>query len=199
MDVFNTYTDAELLRKIAQGDEAAFRQFFFKWKGKLFSFLFQLTSERALAEDIVQEIFMKVWQKRAALTEVENADAYIYRVAHNRAIDELRRLARRPVPIEIATAQKGLSIPSDQEIRIKEIQQIFQKALENLSPQQRRVFILHREEGLKHEEIAQQLNLSVSTVQNHMFRAMESIRNFFRLADPDREAYLLLGLCFIFS
>lgn len=89
-----TYQENELLRKIAEGDEQAFRLLFDTYNRRLFSFAEGLLKSAADAEEVVQEIFTRVWLNRASFSQVENAGQYLYQMVRNRVIDQIRKTAR---------------------------------------------------------------------------------------------------------
>lgn len=193
MSALNDHTELELLRRVATGDEAAFRHLFYAHKAKLFSFVYDLSRSEEKAEDIVQDVFLKIWQGREKLAGVTHFSAYLLRVAQNHAIDQLRRLARESKFLSsLPTGEMTSSSDPEEALLFKETQKIYQKALDSLPPQQRKIYLLHREKGMKHDEIARELNLSVSTVQNHMFRALENLRNFLSGNYPEASLYLLI-------
>jgi len=180
MQLPNRHTDiALLLRKIHSGDEQAFRELFYCYKAKLFSFLLDLTRSRAQAEDMLQEIFLKIWKHRSELLKVDNFDAYIFTVGRNLVVDSIRRIGRESKFFLEPPGENISSYPADREFAAKEIYELYRKALDRLPPQQLKIYLLHSEKGLRQQEIANQLNLSLSTVQNHMFRAVQNIRNLF--------------------
>lgn len=192
MSLSTPHTDLLLLRRIAEGDEAAFSQLFHAWKGKLYGFLLDLTHAEAKAEDMVQDIFAKVWQRRGQLEDITNFSAYLFRMAQNHAIDQLRRLSRESAFLaSLAGSESPSSSPEDSLLK-KEVLSLIQQAIETLPPRQKEIYHLHQQQGLKHEEIAIRLGLSISTVQNHMFRALENIRTYLNAHFPDAAAWLMI-------
>lgn len=170
------HSDIELVGQIAKGDETAFSSLFYTYKDRLYGFVFSLTRSSAQAEDIVQDVFLKIWQNRAQLEDVENISAYIFKMVRNYAIDKLRRLAKEIEIREILIAEDTHLHTPEKELLRKEQRELIQKALEKLPSQQRKIYSMHRLQGMKFDEIAQELGLSISTVKNHIFRASENIR-----------------------
>jgi len=170
-------TESALLLRLQQGDEEAFASLFYAYKDKLFGFALVLTNSAVKAEDLVQDVFMKIWQNRANLSGIENMNAFIYRVAQNQAIDELRRFSKETLAFSAEHLNEELVVNGPVEHLLnKEIRQKISEAVDQLPPQQKRIYTLHHEDGYKYEEIASQLNLSVSTIRNHMSQAMGNIR-----------------------
>ncbi len=174
-----------LLEKVAAGDEAAFAELFDTWRDKLFSFIFSLSRSRSHAEDVVQESFLKIWQKRAQLVDIRNFQAYLFQVARNHAIDQFRKLSRESAVFTLLQNLDSAPSTPDQQLQYKEIRITIEKAMATLPDRQKEVYLLHRQQGLKHDEIAARLGLSVSTVQNHLFRALENLRQQLVVKFPD--------------
>ncbi len=178
------HIEKELLLMLSQGDEIAFTKLFYAYKNKLYSFILQLTGSAAMAEDVVQETFLKVWRNRAAFSALENFNAYLFKIAQNDAINGLRRQSRGYLIMSAIEREKTDSNDIEDILTGKEMKAVLQQAVDRLPPQQRRVFELSRNEGLKYEEIANQLNISVSTVRNHMVQALKTIREFITSSYP---------------
>lgn len=173
--------EKELLAKISLGDARAFAALFDGYQGLVYSFAKRLTRSEALAEDIVQDIFLKIWLGRDTLGAVVNFGAYLNRTVRNHSLNVLRQIAQQ------ARMSQELGLLTQQEIReteayldLKESEMILGQALKLLTPQQRQVFLLCREDGLKYEEVAERLQISPLTVHTHMKQALKSIRNYFK-------------------
>src|SRR5688572_12075580 len=89
----NSETEKELLHKIAEGDQSAFATLFDSFHHTLGSFIYSITKSKELAEEIVLDVFLKIWMTREALTEVKNFKAYLFTVSRNAAISSLRKIA----------------------------------------------------------------------------------------------------------
>lgn len=169
--------EQELLQKIASGSELAFRELFQAYRRKLFSYIFKITASREIAEDTIQDIFLKLWSARETLPAVGNINAYLHRMAHNHAYHGFRRLAKETLLLEHLRKQEdGDTGNPVQELVSKEVAAYIQLLVDRLTPQQRKVFLLSREVGLKQEEIASRLNVSISTVKKHMVDALSFLR-----------------------
>lgn len=191
MTLIAEYNESKLVSRLKMGDEKAFSLLFYRYKKKLFSFIFDLTQSELKAEDIVQDVFLKIWQNREHIAGADNFNAYVFRMAQNHAIDQLRKLSRE-IAIVNEFQENGKHISGDPEVMLlnKEIRQKIQEAVAQLPAQQKKVFVLHREQGLRHEEIAKEMNLSVSTVQNHLFRAVTNIRNYLATTYPETSLFM---------
>ncbi|MBX3256431.1 MAG: RNA polymerase sigma-70 factor [Chitinophagaceae bacterium] len=177
MDISYTYIEKEILRQVASGDEAAFVNLFNAWKDKLYFYILRITGSRENTDDIVQEVFVKLWLKREILNDVDHFSAYLYRMAHNYAISGIRRMAQETVIFsELYRHKNEVDLPADEHLLHKQLQEKLKGAINALPQQQKLVYILGREQGLKQEDIARRLNISISTVKNHMTQALRTLR-----------------------
>lgn len=165
-----------LLQQIAEGDENAFAQIFHSYSNRLFAFIFTLSGSKPIAEDVVQDVFMKIWSNRNQLSKIENFHAYVFRMAHNHAINLLKRWSKERLVNVGGRGQPSFFSMPDKQLTFKNIEIALQQLVENLPPRQKEVYRLKREKGLKHEEIAQQLQISPSTVKNHLTQALHTIQ-----------------------
>jgi RNA polymerase sigma-70 factor (ECF subfamily) len=187
------YIEKELLRKVAAGDELAFGQLFHTWRNKLYFFILRIIDSPSLTEDLVQDIFVKIWVNRETLSTIANIGAYLYTIARNEAITGMRRKARETIILaELRMVTTAAGLPVDEALLHKQVQEKLQSIINQLPPQQKLVYTLTREQGLRQEEVASQLHISVSTVQNHMTQALRTIRCQLRLFYPPRPIYLLI-------
>ncbi|PZR27775.1 MAG: RNA polymerase sigma-70 factor [Citrobacter freundii] len=184
--------DELLLKKIAEGDEPSFRILFDRYHKTVFTHLFGITKSKEVSEELVIDIFVKLWAGRELLLEIRDIEAFLKKVGYNKSMDFFR-IAARNAKLQKAIEREmdhGSGIPADVRLHDLELKEILRKAARQLSPQRRLVFTLSREEGLTHDQIAQKLNLSRNTVKNHMIEAIKSIKNY--LKANDIETYLLL-------
>jgi RNA polymerase sigma-70 factor (family 1) len=173
------YTEQELLRLVAEGDRNAFTQIYNNYRNKIYSIAFELTESTTVAEEIVQDTFLKIWVKRETLIEVEHFRAYLFTITRNYVFTALKRIARKE-SIEISAIQDAPLYDNDTEDRVlnNEYTRILQAAIDRLPEQQKQVYNLIKKEGLKREEAAAALHLSPETVKTHLAQAMRSIRTY---------------------
>lgn len=179
------YTEPELLRLIAEGNEPAFRILYDKYHVKIFDYLIVITKAKEAAEEIVADIFLKLWMGREWIAEINNLEAFLKKVAYNKAIDFMRHTARNK-KMQAIIAREMNQEADDSLMNVlleRDYQRIIQEAVNSLSPQRRLVFTMSRYRGLTHDEIARELNLSINTVSNHTKEALKSIRTFLKKND----------------
>lgn len=179
MDLLAQISDEQLLQLVGDGDEKAFNQLFERYRDKLFSYLVKISKSKETAEELVLDAFVKIWTARAILPEINNFEAFIFRVAHNRAIDFLRE-AQRSRNAQAAIREAMLQLQSagaDERLLKAETEQRITDAVNQLSPQRQEVFRLSREQYLSYDEIAEKMQLSRLTVRNHLSAALRFIRD----------------------
>jgi RNA polymerase sigma-70 factor (family 1) len=165
--------ETELLKRITEGDHLAFTDLFDGYHHTLGAFIYNITKSKELAEEITLDVFLKIWMTREALSEVKNFKAYLFTVSRNAAISSLRKIANeRTKHIEWTKT----SFVVDDDTGEKETYlSLIDEAIDHLSPQRKKIYLLSREKGLKYEEIAVQLGISRFTVRAHIQQATDSI------------------------
>lgn len=170
-------TDTILLQALANDDEQAFAALYHKYHQKLFFFVFNLTQSKQTAEDALQEVFVKVWAERKTLATITNFNAWIYRITKNHVLNGLKRMAHETLILaEIAKEINPGEADAYILLSYKDAHAVLQEGMEELPPQQKLVMQLSREEGLKYDEIGQQLNISPLTVKKHAAQALQYLR-----------------------
>lgn len=170
------YHEAALLRQLAEGSEAAFTTIFHRYRGKLYHYILTLTTSPEIAEDTVHDVFLKIWTNREKMAEIENMNAYLFRLCHNQAISGLRRMAKETLILSELRQETIPILPDADPASQREIRASIQQAVNRLTPQQRQVFLLSRQDGLKHRQIAEQLGVSINTVKTHLGQALRFLR-----------------------
>ena len=169
-----------LLQQIAKGDARAFKTIFDCYRNRLHYYIFSFVKSGQVTEELVMDVFMKLWTGREMLVQIENFDGFLFRVAHNKTIDFLRSVAKDPAFRELLweEIQMESGIGADNALISHEYEEKLREAIALLSPQRKKVYQLSREMDLTHEEIAVRLNLSKSTVNNHLVEARQFIRQY---------------------
>ena len=170
--------DAELVRRIRAGDERALEMVFKAHYAGMASFVQRFVRSSDLAEELVQDVFLKLWSKREQLAEIETFRTYLFRAARNTALNYLRRakLERRWQEEEGANDDPPTTFAADDETVEQELASAVKEAINRLPPRCREIFLLSRDGGLTYAEIARSLEISVKTVETQMGRALKSLR-----------------------
>jgi RNA polymerase sigma-70 factor (ECF subfamily) len=187
-----TYREKELLLRIAEDDTAAFAVLFNQYKDKIYTIGFKITGSAFFAEEVVQDIFMKLWTNRKILPQLQCFDAWFNTITRNHLFSFIKRKAARKNR-EFAFAGKNPSFynNTDDNILLKDAEQLLEKALYTLPPQQNKIYKLIKVRGMKNEEVASQLDLSIETVKSHLSKAVKNVRAYC-IAHKDNLAILIL-------
>lgn len=154
---------------------------FNQFENRLFLFALKITKSEATAGDIVQEVFLKLWEQKEMLNQIENIESYLFRAVKNKAIDFLRVLAnddKRRASYFIT--YKYYEDSTQKEIDRKEFNALLEKAIKSLPAQRSLIYQMSQVEGFSRKEIAKKMNISESTVKNQLTSAISGVRSFFR-------------------
>jgi len=177
VDNTSSYSEKELLLAIAEGSEDAFRTVYNLYRPRIYSYILKMVRNTEIASDAVQDIFLKLWKGRENLRTVDNISAYLHRMAHNQAYDGFQKQAKETLVLnEIRKREQKSEASAEEPLLSKEVKIFIQGLVDQLTPQQRKVFLLSREGGLKQEEIAERLGISIFAVKKHMVDALKFLR-----------------------
>lgn len=172
-----TFTQ-ELLTRLKNGDMLAFDQVYELYSHKLFSFIFKILKNEAEVEDIVQEVFVRIWESRDKLGDYKLLNSYIFTIAYNSSIDLIRKRINSNKYLEHLKNSASVNFTQTviSQIEFNEINNQVEKLIANLPHRQKQVYLLHREDGLTYPEIAEKMGISKNTVENHMVKALRYLR-----------------------
>ena len=180
MPFAKSQNDRLLLQQIAERDEAAFKTLFDLYKDRLFHYVYGMIKSKEVAEEIVMDVFLKIWLGKELVNQIENFDAFLFRIAYNKSIDFLRSAARdrglRDLLYDEMQVAGGLN--ADTAVITREYETKLREAIQQLTPQRRLVYEMSREKDLSHRDIARKLQLSKNTVSNHIVEAQRFIRSY---------------------
>ena len=191
-----SYNEEELLAFIARGDELAFTSLFDYYRDRIYSIAFRITHSTTIAEEIVQDVFLKIWLRRDRLIEIQNFSAYLFVITRNHVYKALKQIAKN-YELTAFTDKDQLSADNDSArlVMEKEYNSLLQKAIDRLPNQQKQVYQYIKEKGFKREEAAGLLHLSPETVKYHLAEAMKNIRSFCML---HLDMFIGFIFCFLF-
>jgi len=167
-----------ILQQAATGDETAFRQVFAFFYKRLYHFAFAIVKTKEAAEEIVEDVFIRIWQQRGGLAAVQNIKVYLYTATKNAALNYLSKKAKENITepfdnINITLIQSAIT--PEQIMITGEMYKKIQEAVDALPPRCKMIFKLIREDGLKYKEVSEILNISVNTIDVQMAIAVKRI------------------------
>lgn len=169
----------DVLRQVAEGDQRAFRRLFDLYHHKLGAYIYGITKSRELAEEIVQDVFLKIWNNRTNLNEINNFQGYLFIISKNHALNCLKNTASRHLAVtDLEELSNEMILEDPQEANERYI--LIDEAIDRLPQQQKLVYLMSRHEGLRYTEIADRMSLSRETVKKYLQLSTESISNYIR-------------------
>jgi RNA polymerase sigma-70 factor (ECF subfamily) len=183
-------SDSELMVRFRDGDEDAFRTLAQRFQRPLVNFFYRLCWDRFTAEDYAQEVFARIVKARARYRPQAKFSTWLFRIAKNYWIDRYRERKNAPLtgslshpirddggrPVTLEDTVEGDSPKPEQEARRREIREALSAAVERLSEEQRLVFVLSENQGMKYADIAEILEIPVGTVKSRMHSAVRRLR-----------------------
>lgn len=165
-------SENNLLVQIASGNELAFRKLFMLYNQHLGNYIFSITDSVELAEEIVQDVFMKIWTNRETLEKIQNFKAYLFVISKNQALNCLRKNVKER---SLITDLGNILSEDHQNDDLGEYYRLIDEAIDLLPPQQQKVYLLSRHKRLKYIEISDEMNISHETVKKYLKIANSSI------------------------
>lgn len=169
--------DKEIIKRFNKGDAAAFDVIYHNYSKKMFHFALGLVKDQEISKDLVQEVFVNLWEKRSRVDPSLNFDNYIYTITYNSIRKFFRKKSIETKLIDHLLVNSPEIIEGvDGTMIYNELLELANKTIENLSPQRKIVYKLSRQEGMKIKEIATKLNISTRTAENHLAKALKYLK-----------------------
>ena len=169
----------DLLLGVAQGNEKAFDKLFQAYKSKIYAYAMHFTRSKSSSEEIVQEIFLKLWIQKNNLLQIERFEAYLYTITRNYCFDHLKKIAHAQAAKQ---EWQHLAQPNYEDAETRAVcnnyDLLVQQAMELLPPRQKKIYALSFYHGHRYEEIAKDLHISRNTVKVHLAKARSAIRKY---------------------
>ncbi len=182
MTSYNLPAERILLQKIAYGDELAFKQIFELYRSKIYSFVIRFVHSKADAEEIVQNTFFIIWQKRAHLPNIAHPRNYIYTIVRNKTYDYLNQASKNKHALAVLWANMQIEHNDTQDlIDLKDSEMLIKNGLANLSEQKQLIFKLSRVNSMSHDDIATHMGLSKSRIKNVIVDILKYLRRYLAL------------------
>lgn len=188
-----TYNEHRLLQALQQGQPHAFLELYNVYHPALYQYVLRFVKSPAIAQDVLQDVFLKIWEIRERINPDLSFKAYLYRISRNSVFKLMKQMAGDESLRLRVLQQFGESV-ADADLKLcwQQYEGILQAAITRLPPQRQKVFRLCREEGKSYEEVATELNISRHTVKEHMVLAMKSIKEYFDQYGNTPLGFLLL-------
>lgn len=184
MSATKDFSEQLLVSELKKGNEKAFRKLYDFYYQDIYGYSISLLKSKELAEENVQDVFLKIWLHRDNLNLEQSFKSYLFTIARNQAFNLLNKAANDVLLKEevFYTSEKSHD-EGDYSIREADCKKLKKQAIKQLPPKRKRIFKMSRKEGKTYEEISQELGISVNTVKNQMSKALESMRVFFQVHD----------------
>jgi len=177
METKPLYNETELLIRIAEGESYAFKLIFNKFHGSVYTFALWYLKSEVEAEEVVQEIFLKLWQQGKDISKINNLESYLKTLTRNRSLDILRHRARvAKANYANTSGWQESHNETEQQILLNDTTKVLNEAVNRLPNQQKLVYQLCVQQGFKNNEVAERLKLSPLTVRTHMKHALKFLR-----------------------
>jgi RNA polymerase sigma-70 factor (family 1) len=172
-----TPSDNELLEKVSRGEETAFAILYERYWKKIYTIALQYIKSPQASQDIVQEVFLKIWLKKENLLQIQHFKPYLFASARNLIISSLRSKVFHEYFSGDEPMEESTLLP-ERQLSFKESVELLHKAVQSLPPQQQRIYQMCKIEGMSYEETSKELGLSRLTVRNHLAKASDYIRKY---------------------
>lgn len=182
MALKSIHNESDLLKEVQKGNERAFEEIFMAYHQQLAAYVMMLTESRELSEEIIQDVFIKIWNGRENIHQIGKFTAYLFILTRNYTLNALRKIA-----VERERALNYTKLVANDEVQADIEQQLepdfhllIDKAVVQLPPQQKKVFVL-RMQGLKNQQIASEMQISPASVKKYQQWALKSVINYVRI------------------
>lgn len=177
MRLYSNLSDVELVDLLKSGNQLAYTEIFERYTRVLLRHAFRLLSDHEEAHDVVQDVFLQLWQKREDLSFKTSLSAYLYASVRNRIFNLLshQKVILRYAESISSFMVEGYNIIEDQ-IREKELALIIEKEVDALPPKMREVFLLNKKDELNYREISERLNITSETAKQQVYKAMKILK-----------------------
>jgi len=170
-------SDFELISRIKEGDESAFRIVFDLYSGKLFNFSYRILKDKETCNEVIQEVFLNLWLNRLKLDTQYPITPYLYTITRRLTLNAVRQVANSQCAIEkMWLSMQKVSNETEEHVLSDDLERFAAGVLAQLPKQQQLVYRMSRHQDLTYDEIAEELNISRNTVKNHLVAALKTLR-----------------------
>lgn len=196
MPVTSSSDEKELLSLLLNGNEQAFEKIYQLYSNRLYGNLLKLVKSEAEAQEILQDVFLKIWLNRQNIDLEKSFRSYLFKIAENKVVDFFRKVARdKKREAQLISLATNEYMPVEDLLQSDEKAAILQKAIDSLPPQRQQVFRLCKLEGKSYKEVSELLGISVSTISDHIVKATKAIRSYFENNDQALMSLFIVAFC----
>jgi RNA polymerase sigma-70 factor (family 1) len=179
LEAIHVSQEQVLLAQLKEGEPRAFEQIYQLYSQRIYGRLIRLLKDEDMADSILQDVFLRIWERRAQIDSGQPFKAYLYKIAENLVYDYFRKVARdKKLQVKLRAATTEYYDQIEEDIFKKEYEALIDEAILKLPPQRQKVFLLCKIEGKSYEEAAGLLGISVSTVSNQLVKATKSVKEY---------------------
>ncbi len=181
--------------RLVKGDADAFTVIFNNYFPRIYSSILVISKSATLAEDIAQEVFTRLWQEHGKAAEINDLSSYLFIAARNKVLNRLSR-------VNVEAAYQSYLLHQDQQpekaeqVTYRELDQLIRSGMQQLTPQQQRAFQLSRLQGYTYEQIAAEMQISRSTVKDHIVKALAALRQYLKANGYASLYFILFNILF---
>lgn len=192
----HTEDEREILLRLSRGDEQAFARIYHSYKNLIGYRLLRLLKSETLVEEVMQDVFLKVWEHRSSIDINRSFKSYLYRITENMVIDLFRRAKKeRSILEEIIAGNTELYTHIEEAIFKKEHASLLDQLIAQLPVQRKKIFIACKLEGKSYQEVAKEFGIATTTVNDHLQKGMHYLRSKL-IVTPDVTVILIMGVLF---
>jgi RNA polymerase sigma-70 factor (family 1) len=181
MNVLEIEESKDLLLKLRQGNEPAFNAVYMMYAKTLYKRIYSIVKDTAVTEELLQDLFLKIWQKREQIDPDLSFKSYLYKVANNLVYDYMRKVAcDKRLLAALLINSVDYYLHTEEAYSAKETNLILNEAINKLSPQQKQVFTLCKIEGKSYKEASQIMGITTDTVNSHIVKSSRYIRSYLK-------------------
>lgn len=172
----NDYKEVDWVFALKDGNLWAFNELFDRYGKRLHRFAVAYLKSTENAQEIVQEVFLKIWNNREEISPDKSFESYLFTIAKNGILNTIRKSKSEQAYLNFAKLNPGKNVLLDEELDFNELERAYKNAVDQLSPRRKEIFLLSRVHSLSNAEIAKKMNISVKTVENQMTSALAEVR-----------------------
>lgn len=171
-----------LIKQLQQGSEQAFTQLYDKFSKQLYRNIVRLVKDEDIAEELLQDLFLKIWEGREKINPEKSFKSFLYKVAENLVYAHFHKIAKdNRIIARLVISYTEFDTYAEDAIISNKNHALLKKAIENLSPQRKFIYMRCKLEGKSYEEVSSELGISVSTISDHIEKGNKVVKKYFHL------------------